>query len=246
MGIFFDIFRCSIKRSSIQIVSCVLSGNITRNMIFQIFTHSFVFLIVGVNLIDNIHGNSDKTKKKPLDSGKADTYFKSQSYQGMVIMNGSGEPISEKKMSAFSVEDHKNGDKSKSRPPTWRIRTRTKGKQDRQAKEKEDECECGLSFDEPVCGKDGITYPNSCVAKCHGIKIMCRKGCPCDVSKSALNLFSNRFQNFFGETFNPTKMMKSLFSFWELPTISNTSKLMTKEDREWLQDKKKIRSGEKK
>ena len=107
----FDILRCSIKRSSIQIVSCVLSGNITRNMIFQIFTHSFVFLIVGVNLIDNIHGNSDKTKKKPLDFGKADTYFKSQSYQGMVIMNGSGEPISEKKMSAFSVEDHKNGDK---------------------------------------------------------------------------------------------------------------------------------------
>ena len=38
--------------------------------------------------------------------------------------------------------------------------------------------------------------------------------------------------------------MKSLFSFWELPTISNTSELMTKEDKEWLQDKKKIRSGE--
>ena len=80
-------------------------------MNFQIFAHSVFFLIVGVNLIDNIHGYSDKTNKKPLDFGQADTYFKSQSYQGMVIMNGSGEPISEKKMSAFSVEDHKNGDK---------------------------------------------------------------------------------------------------------------------------------------
>ena len=80
-------------------------------MSLHIFTHSLVFLVVSIDLIDIIQGNDDKTNKKPLDFDKADTYFKSQSYQGMVIMNGSGEPISEKKMSAFSVEDHKNGDK---------------------------------------------------------------------------------------------------------------------------------------
>ena len=51
-----------------------------------------------------------KETPSPLKQHKADTYFKSKSYQGMVIMNGSGEPISEKKMSAFSVEDHKDGD----------------------------------------------------------------------------------------------------------------------------------------
>ena len=54
--------------------------------------------------------SDNKENQNPLKLHKADTYFKSKSYQGMVIMNGSGEPISEKKMSAFSVEDHKDGD----------------------------------------------------------------------------------------------------------------------------------------
>merc|ERR1712113_618815 len=93
---------------------------------------AFVALFLGLTSSDNNIGYDGKTYTKPLKFNTGhDTYFKSQSYQGMVIMNGSGEPISEKKMSAFSVEDHKNGDKSNSRPPTWRIRTRTKGKQDR-------------------------------------------------------------------------------------------------------------------
>ena len=38
--------------------------------------------------------------------GNSDTFFKSKSYQSMVVMNGSGPPVSEKKMSVFSVEDH--------------------------------------------------------------------------------------------------------------------------------------------
>ena len=60
-------------------------------------------------------------------------------------------------------------DRSKARQPTWRIRTRTKNRQDLKAKEKEDECECEVSFNESVCGEDGITYPSSCISNCHGI-----------------------------------------------------------------------------
>ena len=43
--------------------------------------------------------------------GESNTIYKSKSYQNMIIKNGSGEPISEKKMSAFSVEDKKGDDK---------------------------------------------------------------------------------------------------------------------------------------
>ena len=35
--------------------------------------------------------------------------------------------------------------------------------------ENEDECECDIAFDQSVCGVDGITYPSSCIAKCHKI-----------------------------------------------------------------------------
>ena len=41
--------------------------------------------------------------------GNSDTFFKSKSYQSMVVMNGTGSPVSEKKMSVFSVEDHNEG-----------------------------------------------------------------------------------------------------------------------------------------
>ena len=42
--------------------------------------------------------------------GQSHTYFASKSFQNSIVMNGSGPPISEKKMSAFSVEDHKEND----------------------------------------------------------------------------------------------------------------------------------------
>ena len=40
--------------------------------------------------------------------GESNIFFQQNSYQRMVVKNGSGTPISETKMSAFSVEDHKN------------------------------------------------------------------------------------------------------------------------------------------
>ena len=40
--------------------------------------------------------------------GESNIFFQQNSYQSMVVKNGSGTPISETKMSAFSVEDHKN------------------------------------------------------------------------------------------------------------------------------------------
>ena len=81
-------------------------------MKFYVSLHFLVFLTLALTLLSTSRSNSSiyKEKSNPLKLNKADTYFKSKSYQGMVIMNGSGEPISEKKMSAFSVEDHKDGD----------------------------------------------------------------------------------------------------------------------------------------
>lgn len=43
-------------------------------------------------------------------SAESHTYFASKSFQNEVVMNGSGPPISEKKLSAFSVEDHQGDD----------------------------------------------------------------------------------------------------------------------------------------
>ena len=51
--------------------------------------------------------SDEKSKRSNL--GDSNTFFQSKSYQSMIVRNGSGQPISEKKMSAFSVEDHKGG-----------------------------------------------------------------------------------------------------------------------------------------
>ena len=48
-------------------------------------------------------------KSKQPKVRNSDTFFKSKSYQSMIVMNGSGPPVSEKKMSVFSVEDHNGG-----------------------------------------------------------------------------------------------------------------------------------------
>ena len=42
-----------------------------------------------------------------LVQGESHTYFASKSFQNKLVMNGTGEPISEKRMSSFKVEDHK-------------------------------------------------------------------------------------------------------------------------------------------
>lgn len=39
-------------------------------------------------------------------------------------------------------------------------------------------CVCAEIY-EPVCGSNGKTYSNGCVATCGGIKIACNKACPC-------------------------------------------------------------------
>jgi len=153
----------------------------------------------------------------------------------MVVMDGTGEPISEKKMSAFSVEDNKGDDeKSNGVPPTWRVRTKTKNKGQAESIEREDNCECDMALGKSVCGMDGITYPSICIAKCHKAQIQCNKGCPCKGSTLMPEFgLHNPFPKLFDETWNSKKLMKSLFSKFpkirmpEMPSIP-------KEDQEWL------------
>ena len=39
-------------------------------------------------------------------------------------------------------------------------------------------CKCRNMW-KPVCGKNGKTYRNSCMANCNGVKTLCNGRCPC-------------------------------------------------------------------
>ena len=41
-------------------------------------------------------------------------------------------------------------------------------------------CLCPENY-KPVCGKNGITYSNSCEARCKKIPILCQRKCPCKI-----------------------------------------------------------------
>ena len=56
--------------------------------------------------LSNTTGSIKTQKSTKPKFRESDTFYKSKSYQSMVVMNGSGTPVSEKKMSSFSVEDH--------------------------------------------------------------------------------------------------------------------------------------------
>jgi len=45
-------------------------------------------------------------------------------------------------------------------------------------------CACAAILD-PVCGKDGVEYPNACAAECDRMEVACEGSCPCPESASA-------------------------------------------------------------
>merc|ERR1712141_359531 len=162
--------------------------------------------------------------------GESNIFFQQNSYQRMVVKNGSGTPISETKMSAFSVEDHKNKTGSNDRPPTWRIRTKTNEKGESKLIERNSECECHLIFDQHVCGDDGITYPSSCTAKCHHVKIACERACPCNGTNSFVGTFSDTLAVLREDPLDHgafMKLMSGALKFPKMPAVP-------KEDQDWM------------
>ena len=76
----------------------------------------FVSLVIGTALPlmkgASLESFNSKSFQNPLINGDSNTYFASKSYQKSVVMDGKGgPPKSEKKMSAFSVEDHQGDGK---------------------------------------------------------------------------------------------------------------------------------------
>ena len=94
-------YYCNIifQSRNIRINSLVSLSKDPKHRIKMKFQPSFLLFVVYSGLISiqmtSIFGDSNIS-------------FQQNSYQSMVVMNGSGAPISETKMSAFSVEDNKN------------------------------------------------------------------------------------------------------------------------------------------
>ncbi|XP_078323003.1 uncharacterized protein LOC144622253 [Crassostrea virginica] len=45
------------------------------------------------------------------------------------------------------------------------------------------ECNCTLQDFEPVCGKNGVTYSNSCFLRCARVRQACEGECPCELKR---------------------------------------------------------------
>ena len=49
----------------------------------------------------------------------------------------------------------------------------------------------------PVCGHDGKSYSNECLAKCAGVKAECKGQCPCDTKKCDCTRFYTKMIELF-------------------------------------------------